>query len=290
VRELNAVGNQECVPGLTFSECHVLSELEQRASATNTDLAEALVLEKSTISRLTQGLSRRGLIAASPNPADRRQRPFALTSQGQETVLAVNDMARSQVSAALDFVPPAERDELANSLDRYARALRYARFSSRYRIRPMAPEDDPAMARIIVDVMTEFGAVGCGYSIEDPEVNHMYSAYDRDDAEFYVVESADGEVLGGGGVAPLKGADADICELQKMYFRPQLRGTGMGTRLLIHCLDRARALGYRLCYLETLESMHQARHVYRKLGFEDLEAPMGGTGHFKCNRWMSRVL
>ncbi len=151
--------------------------------------------------------------------------------------------------------------------------------------RPITPDDDPAVAAIIRSVMTEYGAVGEGYSIEDPEVDAMHAAYQGPGAAFWVVE-IDGQVLGCGGVAPLKGGDADTCELQKMYFLPRLRGHGLGSALMRRCLTWATQAGYRRCYLETLESMDGARRLYRHYGFRDIDAPMGATGHCGCDRWM----
>ena len=46
-----------------------------------------------------------------------------------------------------------------------------------FAIRPIEPRDDAAMARIIRAVMPEFGAVGCGFAINDPEVDWMHRAY-----------------------------------------------------------------------------------------------------------------
>jgi hypothetical protein len=48
--------------------------------------------------------------------------------------------------------------------------------NTKYQIRPMRPEDNPTVADIIRQVMTEFGAVGCGFSIEDAEVDNMGKA------------------------------------------------------------------------------------------------------------------
>lgn len=158
-----------------------------------------------------------------------------------------------------------------------------------FSIRPIRREDNPAVARIIREVMTEFGAVGCGYSIEDPEVDDMFSAYPESDSAFFVVERK-GEILGCGGVGPLKGGDREVCELRKMYLLPEARGTGTGNELLLRCLESAKKLGYRSCYLETLERMAQARHLYRKHGFETIDKPMGDTGHTSCNHWMLKVL
>ena len=145
------------------------------------------------------------------------------------------------------------------------------------------------MARIIRDVMTEFGAVGVGYSINDPEVDDMYNAYPAPHSVFYVI-TRQGKTLGCGGIGPLEGDNEGTCELRKMYFVPGMRGTGMGYRLLNLCVQKAIELGYRQCYLETLETMAHARSLYRKFGFEPLDSPMGATGHTACNTWMSKKL
>ena len=51
------------------------------------------------------------------------------------------------------------------------------------------------------------------------------------------------------------------------------------------CLAAAREQGFQVCYLETLQKMHRARALYKKLGFEALAGPMGDTGHFACDDW-----
>ena len=152
-------------------------------------------------------------------------------------------------------------------------------------IRAMGPADNLAVARIIRDVMTEFGAVGCGYSIEDAEVDAMYEAYPAPHSAFFVVEH-EGRIQGCGGFGPLAGADADTCELRKMYFLPELRGQGMGAELMDTILESARAAGYTRCYLETLERMEKARTLYARYGFRVIDEPLGNTGHGSCNHWM----
>lgn len=140
------------------------------------------------------------------------------------------------------------------------------------------------MAAIIREVMTRFGAHGPGYSINDPEVDAMSAHYPEPRAAFFVAEVG-GRVLGGGGIGPLAGADADICELRKMYLLPELRGRGLGEKMLRRCLDAARERGYRLCYLETLTVMESAQKLYLKSGFKPLREALGATGHGSCNRF-----
>jgi putative acetyltransferase len=151
-------------------------------------------------------------------------------------------------------------------------------------IRPITARDNPAMAAIIRRVMPEFGADGPGFAIHDAEVDGMYEAYAQPRCAYFVVER-DGAVIGGGGVAPLQNAGQDVCELRKMYFLPEARGIGAGTAMMQCCLDVARAQGFRRCYLETLTGMDAAQSLYKRSGFTPLCAPMGGTGHFSCDRF-----
>ncbi len=151
-------------------------------------------------------------------------------------------------------------------------------------IREIAPEDSPRLTEIIHEVMSEFGAVGEGYSMLDPEVQDMYSAYSGPRSAYFVAMH-DGEVIGGAGVGRLARAKADVCELRKMYLLPAARGLGLGRALLEECLAAARAMDYRVCYLETLESMDRAQRLYERAGFKRLAGPLGHTGHFGCETW-----
>lgn len=158
-------------------------------------------------------------------------------------------------------------------------------------LRPIRCGDASAVAAIIRDVMTEHRCNGAGFAIHDPEVDAMPRHYPGGDARYYVVEQ-DGEVLGGGGFARLAGTAATdgTCELRKMYFRPSLRGHGLGKALLALLLDEMRAAGYRRCYLETTSWMQTAQHLYRAAGFAEQGAAEGCTGHHGCDRFFARAL
>ena len=151
-------------------------------------------------------------------------------------------------------------------------------------IRPIQPGDDAAMAAVIRTVMPEFGAVGSGFAIADPEVDWMSRAYAAPRHAYFVLER-DGRVLGGAGVAPLAGGDPDTCELRKMYFLPEARGLGAGAAMMERCLAAARGFGFARCYLETLTGMDAAMRLYERSGFRRIDAPLGATGHGGCNRF-----
>lgn len=149
-------------------------------------------------------------------------------------------------------------------------------------LRPIEKKDNAAMAQIIRQVMTEFGCVGPGYSIEDAEVDEMYQNYNRPGHIYLVIEKG-GKIIGGGGIGTLVGQNESICELKKMYFYPEARGQGMGRKMVETLLEKAKNLGYQQCYLETVARMESANKLYEKTGFKKLTAPMGNTGHCSCD-------
>lgn len=161
---------------------------------------------------------------------------------------------------------------------------------SNFTIRPIQKTDNEAVSAVIRTVMTSFGAVGEGFSIEDPEVDQMYEFYQGAGSTMFVVAGKEGKIFGCGGFAPLKGGNPDTCELRKMYFLPESRGKGLGRRMLSMSLNGAKEAGFKKCYLETLEHMEAARKLYEKAGFLPLTCPLGDTGHSACNSFYLKEL
>lgn len=157
-------------------------------------------------------------------------------------------------------------------------------------IRAITQDDDPEVAAIIRQVLTEYGANRPGFAWQDPELDYMTRAYSGNGSEYLVVIDETGALVGGGGVAAFQDLRPNLCELQKMYLLPEARGKGAGLALITSLLESAARLAYQGCYLETLETMREANGLYQKLGFKLLEAPLGNSGHNACDRWYLKEL
>ena len=87
---------------------------------------------------------------------------------------------------------------------------------------------------------------------------------------FFILK--EGEVVGGIGLAEFEGFDS-CCELQKLYLRDDVKGSGLGYKLISLIEDRARSLGYERMYLETHTNLQAALHIYEKSGYRLIGRP-----------------
>jgi putative acetyltransferase len=160
---------------------------------------------------------------------------------------------------------------------------------SEIQIRPIQPSDNPELAIIVRNTLTEFGAANPGTVFFDPTTDALFELFQTPRAAYFVAE-AGGKVLGGGGIYPTEGLPANTCELVKMYLLPEARGIGLGRTLIEKCLETAKVNDFEQVYLETLDELHLALKIYAKFGFEYLCAPMGNSKHFGCGLWMLKKL
>lgn len=156
-------------------------------------------------------------------------------------------------------------------------------------IREIKQGDNKAVESIIKQVLLEFELPTVGTAYEDEETHNMYASYGGEKEVYFVLED-NGNVVGGGGIKKLANIDENICELQKMYFLPEARGKGFGKLMFNMCIAAATEFGYDKCYLESASVMETAIKIYEKNGFEQLEGPIGGTGHYSCGVWMLKNL
>ena len=156
-------------------------------------------------------------------------------------------------------------------------------------IREIQEKDNHKIKQVLISVMTEFGVPDHGTALQDEELDNMSNAY-TDNKSIYYVVLANNIICGGAGISKLKGTNKNICELQKMYFLPTIRGKGIGSNLIIKCLDFAKKNQYNLCYIETMYNMIDAQNLYKKNGFVFIDHPIGDTGHSSCPVWMTLEL
>jgi putative acetyltransferase len=156
-------------------------------------------------------------------------------------------------------------------------------------IREIQKQDNEQMAKVIRQVFIDDNYPKIGTAFADEQLDKMFEVYDKPKAIYFVVENNE-KIVGGAGVSQLDNSEENICELQKMYFLHEVRGKGIGFEMIQKCLEKATEFGYEKCYLETLPEMLIAQNLYKKVGFDYICSPLGGTGHTSCPVWMIKNL
>lgn len=77
-----------------------------------------------------------------------------------------------------------------------------------------------------------------------------------------------GKVVGCIALRPL---GEDVCEMKRLYVRPQGRSQGLGRRLCVELIERAKSIGYQKMKLDTVSKLKTAIGLYQELGFRECE-------------------
>lgn len=156
-------------------------------------------------------------------------------------------------------------------------------------IRSIEPQDNPKIAKLIREVLTEFGANKPGTVFTDPTTDALFELFQTEKSAYFIAILND-EIVGGCGIYPTKGLPNGCTELVKLYVSSGARGTGIGKKLMEIACEKATAEGYTEIYLETLPELHIAVGLYEHVGFTYLDQPYGESGHFACDLWMRKAL
>jgi DNA-binding MarR family transcriptional regulator len=113
--------------GVTTAQCHLLLEIEERRESSLGELAAALELDSSTLSRTVDGLVAMGLVSRAVDPTNRRRQSIALSAAGVESVACINASCDSYYSKLLGEMPDEKRGPALDALASLAEAMRRLR-------------------------------------------------------------------------------------------------------------------------------------------------------------------
>jgi ribosomal protein S18 acetylase RimI-like enzyme len=148
-----------------------------------------------------------------------------------------------------------------------------------YLIRGAESRDREAVTRELHAYLAHIGETLDGDGL-DRDIAHWEGQYDGVAGALFVIEGADGEIVGTAGLRRLA---PDVGEIKRMWVRPACQGLGLGGRLMRCCLEEARRRGWQVLRLDTERRMEAALHLYRRAGFTEIA---DYNGNPRAQVWM----
>jgi putative acetyltransferase len=132
-----------------------------------------------------------------------------------------------------------------------------------YTLRPASNEDRNDIEELVFGVLSEYGLKSDPDNI-DSDLSNIQHEYLDTGGAFEVLIDEDKKIVGSVGLYRI---NPTTCEIRKMYLAANLRGQGLGRRLLGHVLSKAKELGYSRVELETASVLKEAIALYEHYGF-----------------------
>lgn len=103
--------------GLTISQSHALIEIGQKGEISLIELAEALSLDKSTMSRTVNSLVKDGYVERLTDMENRRYVSLSLTHSGKEMNRKINEILDSYCDAVMSTIQKEKKSQVDESIE-----------------------------------------------------------------------------------------------------------------------------------------------------------------------------
>lgn len=248
----------------SLGEVRILWELAHRGPIAAAELARDLAIDPAQMSRTLKRFTAGGLIRRTADAGDRRRSVVAITAQGRAAFEPLEAEQRRRVAAGLGGLRPEAIDRLTGAMADVERLLDPARPDRMPVIRPHRTGDlafvVARQARLYAD---DYGFDQRFEALISEVAAGFLRAYDpRRDGSF--IAEIDGRIVGA--VLVTRVSD-EIAKLRLLHVESEMRGRGIGTRLVDECIRFARDRGHRTLTLWTNDVLVEARRLYERADF-----------------------
>lgn len=144
--------------------------------------------------------------------------------------------------------------------------VRYPNNKDMVRTYPVQTNEDLASAKFLFEEYADSLDFDLDFQGFDEELANLPGEYAPPKGYLLLAEYK-GQLAG---CVALRGLTQNMCEMKRLYVRPEFRGLRIGRSLAQFVIEQARTIGYTYMRLDTAPSMQAARALYRSLGFRQI--------------------
>ncbi len=236
---------------LPFAQARLLYEVAVLAPLGTNHLRRLLAVDGAALSRGLSALDARRLVRRRVDPANARNRIVGITASGRKLLASLDVRADHRVAAMIAGLAGGERRRLADAVDETRRLLLCARVGIERRA-DRDPDVRAAQAAYLAEIARRFGRPLDPWN-QGPVVPAV---------SLLLVDGR--RPVGCGAVREI---EPDLGEIKRMWLHPDVRGLGLGARLLEALEFAARQAGHREVRLDTNERLGEAIALYEAAGY-----------------------
>ncbi len=248
--------------GRPLGEARLMFEIGAGAGkASLAVLRSRLGLDSGYLSRLLRSLERQGLVAVEQDGGDGRHRRAWLTQLGRAEYDAYEDGSDALARSMLELLQPGQRQRLLAAMADVDRLLKAARIELGVED-PQSGDAKAALAAYFAELADRFDEgfePALSLSADAPELTPPRG--------YFYLARLDGVPVG---CVALK-IKGSLGEIKRMWTAREMRGLGLGRRLLAAVHDEAARRGLARLRLETNASLVEAQALYLKEGFREVD-------------------
>lgn len=273
----------------SLAEARVLYELGQTPGCTANQLIDRLQMDAGYVSRILKRFEKEGLASRVQWERDRRCYDLSLTDKGRETLTALDARSSEQIGAMIGALTEAQQQRLIGGMSEIETLLTphgEASASPADASAAEAPAEPQAEEPLTLRCDLRPGDVGemirlhgmlykreCGYDTAfEGYVCHTFAdfitRYDPAKDRFWLAQRG-GQMVGSIAVVS---HTPEKAQLRWFLLLPEMRGRGLGKRMLQSAMDFCREQHYRTVFLETTDDQQKAIRMYEQAGFRQTDA------------------
>lgn len=246
----------------SLTEARVMLEICKMNPCTANALATRLNMDRSYMSRIIKSLAREELVTKVQSPKDNRVNFIALTVKGNETINNLVKKSDEQIAVLVKALDERMLKEVTDAMETIKSIISSGMEPISVR-NFIARDIQYVISRHCSLYAEEYGLTAVFRSYVEEKVNYFARHYDKN-CECLLIAEAAGRPVGSIAIAK---ADDSTAQLRYFLIEPEMRGKGLGHRLVGMVLDFCQAKGYKHVFLETFSALEAARHIYKSHGF-----------------------
>ncbi len=265
---------------LSLSEVRVLYEIKHMENCTAGKLIESLVIDGGYLSRILKAFEKNNIVSRRQSATDGRTWYLQLTAKGRKLFDTLDARSNRQIADMLAHLPDGQQQSVAGCLQTLQQVLSVKR--------PITLDDivfrhdlRPGDVGYLIYLHGELYAKEMQYNLEfEAYVCKTFydflPKYDPSKDRVFLATYHDRIV----GAVAIIGHSKKLAQLRWLLVHPDMRGVGLGKKLVADAMAFCREKQYRQVYLLTTHQQTTAAALYEREGFTKTEEiPQEMWGH-----------